>query len=114
MEGEKHLRQASAVSPLEASPQSEVGSGEVSRGEKMLYSGTDPESYITEYTLVYEEKQWQTLTVQQRHQPSALIISLFVCGHQKRQPHYRARATTRERWGTQFKTQVLYKWPSVQ
>jgi len=29
---------------------------EVSRGEKMLYSGTDPESYITEYTLVYEEK----------------------------------------------------------
>ena len=30
--------------------------GEVSRGEKMLYSGTDPESYITEYTLVYEDK----------------------------------------------------------
>ena len=29
--------------------------GEVSRGKKMLYSGTDPESYITEYTLVYEE-----------------------------------------------------------
>jgi len=27
----------------------------VSRGEKMLYSGTDPESYITEYTLVYED-----------------------------------------------------------
>jgi hypothetical protein len=24
--------------------------GEVSRREKMLYSGTDPESYITEYT----------------------------------------------------------------
>jgi len=22
----------------------------------MLYSGTDPESYITEYTLVYEEQ----------------------------------------------------------
>jgi len=22
----------------------------------MLYSGTDPESYITEYTLVYEDK----------------------------------------------------------
>ena len=31
--------------------------GEVPRGEKMLYSGTDPESYITEYTLVYEEKR---------------------------------------------------------
>jgi len=30
--------------------------GEVPRGEKMLYSGTDPESYITEYTLVYENK----------------------------------------------------------
>ena len=24
----------------------------------MLYSGTDPESYITEYTSVYEEKRW--------------------------------------------------------
>ena len=23
----------------------------------MLYSGTDPESYITEHTIVYEEKQ---------------------------------------------------------
>jgi len=31
--------------------------GEVPRGEKMLYSGTDPESYITEYTSVYEEKR---------------------------------------------------------
>ena len=31
-------------------------SGEVSRGEKMFESGTDPESYTTEYTLVYEEK----------------------------------------------------------
>ena len=29
--------------------------GEVPRGEKMLYSGTDPESYITEYTQVYED-----------------------------------------------------------
>ena len=28
---------------------------EDSRGEKILYSGTDPESYITEYTLVYED-----------------------------------------------------------
>ena len=26
-----------------------TASGEVSRGEKMLYSGTDPESYITKY-----------------------------------------------------------------
>ena len=29
--------------------------GEVSRGEKMLCSTTDPEWYITEYTLVYED-----------------------------------------------------------
>ena len=29
--------------------------GEVSQGEKMLYSGTKPESYITEYTLVYQD-----------------------------------------------------------
>ena len=28
--------------------------GEVSRGEKMALRGTDPESYITEYTLVHE------------------------------------------------------------
>jgi len=25
------------------------------RGEKMLYSGTDPDSYITKYTFVYED-----------------------------------------------------------
>jgi len=30
--------------------------GEVSREEKMALRGTDPESYITEYTLVYEVK----------------------------------------------------------
>ena len=30
--------------------------GEVSRGEKMLISGTDPESVIIEYTSEYEEK----------------------------------------------------------
>ena len=28
----------------------------VPRGEKILSSGTDPESYINEYTLVYEDK----------------------------------------------------------
>jgi len=32
-----------------------IDSGEVLRGEKMLDFGTDPESYITEYTLLYEE-----------------------------------------------------------
>ena len=30
---------------------------EVPRGETMLYSGTDTESYVTEYTSVYENKQ---------------------------------------------------------
>jgi len=29
--------------------------GEVPRGEKVLYSGTEPESCITEYTLAYED-----------------------------------------------------------
>ncbi len=35
----------------------------------MLYSGTDPESYITEYTLVYEDiifvvaKRWQNCCI---------------------------------------------------
>ena len=30
-------------------------SNEVSLGEKILWSGTDPDSYLTEYTLVYED-----------------------------------------------------------
>ena len=29
--------------------------GEVSRGEKMAVRGTDPKSYITQYTSVYED-----------------------------------------------------------
>ena len=45
---EKQIRAAVELSFVDAS-------GEVPRGEKMLYSGTDPESYITEYTLVYED-----------------------------------------------------------
>ena len=28
--------------------------GEVPPGEKMLYAGTDPASYIIEYTLIYD------------------------------------------------------------
>ena len=31
-----------------------IDSGEVPSGETVLYSGTDPESYITKYTVVYE------------------------------------------------------------
>ena len=31
-------------------------SGGVPRGEKMLSSGTNPESYITEYILIYEDE----------------------------------------------------------
>ena len=33
-----------------------TNSGEVSRGEKIVLRGTDPESYITEYTSVYEDQ----------------------------------------------------------
>jgi len=32
--------------------------GEVPRGEKTLYAGTDPESYITEYTIVYDDEMF--------------------------------------------------------
>ena len=31
-------------------------SGDVPRGERMLYPGTDPEQYIHEYTLKYEDQ----------------------------------------------------------
>jgi hypothetical protein len=49
-----------------------VTSGEVPRGEKTLYFGTDTESFITEYTVVYEDESltgfsgawfWPTLRV---------------------------------------------------
>ena len=36
-------------------PSEGVIAGEVPRGEKMLLFGTDPESFITEYTFAYEE-----------------------------------------------------------
>ena len=48
------------LSPIDLSQghhQPSCNYGEVPRREKMLYSGTDPESYITEYTLVYENKR---------------------------------------------------------
>jgi len=53
------LRPATALGPgLLACFPGVIDSGlvEVSQGEQMLYSGTDPESYITEYTLVYEDE----------------------------------------------------------
>ena len=40
-----------------------VAKGEVLHGEKMLYSGTDPESYTTEYTGVYEGRGRQFLSL---------------------------------------------------
>jgi len=49
-----HISASRPTSPLDDTIAA-VFAGEVSRGEKMLSSGTDPESYITEYTLVYEE-----------------------------------------------------------
>ena len=42
--------------------------GEVPCGEQMLYSGTDPESYITEHTLVYENKAWATCPIHLQNQ----------------------------------------------
>ena len=38
-------------------PTNKTDNDEVSREEKMALRGTDPDSYITEYTLVYEEKR---------------------------------------------------------
>ena len=37
-----------------------IDPGKVPHEEKMLPSGTDPESYITDYTLVYEDK-WSAI-----------------------------------------------------
>ena len=64
MSGERHSRKARShdqplFDPLQR-PLPVIG--EVSQGEKMLYSGTDPESYITENTFVYEEKIFFTST----------------------------------------------------
>ena len=39
---------------------------EVSRGNKMALRGTDPESYITEYTLVYEDNARQDMGTAER------------------------------------------------
>ena len=50
-----------ASQATKSKPSGEINSGdrlrvgEVSRGEKMTLRGIDPESYITEYTLVYED-----------------------------------------------------------
>ena len=54
-----------------------LASGEVSRGEKMLYSGTDPVSYITEYTLVYEERH--TCRKRMPRSVSARLDSSVLC-----------------------------------
>jgi len=43
-----------------------IKSGEVPRGEKMLYSGTDPVSYITEYTLVFLKQLSRTKPLEAR------------------------------------------------
>jgi len=49
------------------------------RGEKMLYPGTDSESYITEYTLVYED-QWIIPPFSSMHalrDPAGLLFFFF-------------------------------------
>ena len=53
----------------------EVDSGEVPRGQKMLYPGTDPESYITEYTLVYEDKRFLARVKSALIYSSSLLLS---------------------------------------
>ena len=54
-------RETTGYEPFEHCPSSEIRySGEVSRGDKMAVRGTDPESYITEYTLAYENR-WRVL-----------------------------------------------------
>jgi len=35
-----------------------IDSGEVLRGEKMAPRGTDPATYITEYTVIYEDNTY--------------------------------------------------------
>ena len=45
-----------------------MGSGKVSRGEKMAFRGSDPESYITEYTLVYEDSRYTAHGVKEMYE----------------------------------------------
>ena len=52
-------------------------SGEVSRGEKMTLRGTDPESYITEHTLVYEEYGRDLTSTVPRASPRAICTVLL-------------------------------------
>jgi len=75
-----------------------VGSGEVSSGEKMLYSGTDPKSYITEYTLVYEEFVEKPKSPQVRQDPPSKKTTVEFCI-----PSKLGRGTSRCRvWGFGF------------
>ena len=53
-----HIRQSRPDSGLGFQIK-DLDTGEISRGKKMLYSGTDPESYINEYTLVYEDRGFE-------------------------------------------------------
>jgi len=43
----------------------------------MLYSGTDPESYITEYTLVYEESRICRTVMSFKWVSTGVILTLF-------------------------------------
>ena len=57
---------------LFASERLRVGSGEVPRGEKMLKSGTDPESCVTEHILVCEDDRLRVGPTQSRMSPNIL------------------------------------------
>ena len=45
----------------------------------MLYSGTDPDSFITEYTLVYEDKSGGSLLRTHTLAPLLIILPLLFC-----------------------------------
>ena len=71
MRGSAHVTDSGLVGRKEAS-------GEVPRGEKMLYSGTNPESHMAEYTLVCGSKKMRGLTKSHHSRPSRASL---VPGH---------------------------------
>ena len=50
---------------------------EVPRGENMHSSGTDPESYITEYTLVYKDEPWTVKQARAEAERTRLSHALY-------------------------------------
>ena len=61
-------------------------SGEVSRGEKMAFRGTDPQSYITEYTSVYEDEPKTRSQVRRGIQRARRRLLQGYLAHKKQRP----------------------------